>query len=610
MKYWKAYLTFVRPYTKWIILTLFIGILKFGIPSLLPLVQKYVVDDILMNGGMAAGQKVSQLLIVLGITLFLFVIVRGPVEYARQYFAQFITARILFDLRNRLYGHLQRLSLRYYQNTKVGEIISRFINDAEQTKNIVEVGMMNVWLDTFTLVFVLGFMFYLNPLLALVSIAIFPLYAIAVKVLYKRLKKLTKDRSAALAGIQAYLHERIQGISVIRSFALERHDRKKFEGINGKYLQKAMAHSRWNAWTFAIINTMTDIAPLLVIGYGGYQVIQGHLTLGTFVAFFGYLDRLYAPLKRLINSSTTLTQASASWERVLELLEEPYDMTDEPDAAVLPRGSHGLAFRNVWFRYQEQGQWVLKDISFAAAPGQTVAFVGMSGGGKSSLVGLIPRFYDIQKGEVIVGGRDVRQWTMESLRSGIGMVLQDNFLFSGSVRDNILFGRPDADEEAVTAAAKAANAHDFIMQLSSGYDTEVGERGVKLSGGQKQRIAIARVFLKDPPILILDEATSALDLESEHLIQQSLLQLAHSRTTLIVAHRLSTITHADQIIVMKDGEIAERGTHDELMAKPDGVYAQLYNIQNLTPVEVRLGNDGLGNDLRPPAPIVGRRGSY
>ncbi|WP_285860069.1 MULTISPECIES: ABC transporter ATP-binding protein [Paenibacillus] len=580
MKYWKAYFKFVKPYTKWIILTLIIGILKFGIPSLLPLVQKYVVDDILMNGAMDIEHKVSQLMIVLGITFVMFVIVRGPVEYARQYFAQFITAKILFDLRNKLYGHLQRLSLKYYQNTKVGEIISRFINDAEQTKNIVEVGMMNVWLDTFTLVFVLGFMFYLNPLLTLVSISIFPLYAIAVKVLYKRLKKLTKDRSAALAGIQAYLHERIQGISVIRSFALEKHDRKQFEAINGKYLNKAMAHSRWNAWTFAVINTLTDIAPLLVIGYGGYQVIQGHLTLGTFVAFFGYLDRLYAPLKRLINSSTILTQASASWERVLELLDEPYDMTDDQHAMQLPAGSHSVAFRNVWFKYQEQGSWVLKNISLQVNPGQTVAFVGMSGGGKSSLVGLIPRFYDIQKGSVIVGGKDVRQWTMESLRSKVGMVLQDNFLFSGTVRDNIMLGNPEADEEAVISAAKAANAHDFIMNLSQGYDTEVGERGVKLSGGQKQRIAIARVFLKDPSILILDEATSALDLESEHLIQQALQQLSKSRTTLIVAHRLSTITHADQIIVMKNGTVAERGTHEELMQK-DGVYSQLYNIQNL-----------------------------
>lgn len=581
MRQWKAYLTFVRPYSKWIILTLFIGILKFGIPSLLPMVQKYVVDDIILNQGINLEERISRLVVVLGASFFLFIIVRGPVEYARQYFAQLITARILFDLRNRLYGHLQRLSLRYYQNTKVGEMISRFINDAEQTKNIVEVGLMNVWLDLFTLVFVLGFMFYLNPLLALVSIAIFPLYAIAVKVLYKRLKKLTKDRSAALAGIQAYLHERIQGISVIRSFALERHDQRQFEGTNGKYLHKALAHSRWNAWTFAIINTLTDIAPLLVIGYGGYQVIQGHLTLGTFVAFFGYLDRLYAPLKRLINSSTILTQASASWERVQDLLEEPYDMTDAKDAAVLTEGSHGVAFRNVWFKYQEDGAWVLKNISLQVSPGQTVAFVGMSGGGKSSLVGLIPRFYDIQKGSLMVGGKDVRSWTMESLRSQVGMVLQDNFLFSGSVRDNILLGNPEAKEDAIIAAAKAANAHDFIMQLPQGYDTEVGERGVKLSGGQKQRIAIARVFLKDPPILILDEATSALDLESEHLIQQSLHQLSRSRTTLIVAHRLSTITHADLIVVMKNGSIAERGTHEELMAKEDGVYSHLYNIQNL-----------------------------
>lgn len=581
MKYWKAYFKFVKPYTKWIILTLVIGMLKFGIPSLLPLVQKYVVDDILLNQTLIVSDKISHLTILLGICLFLFIIVRGPVEYARQYFAQLITAKILFDLRNKLYSHLQRLSLKYYQNTKVGEVISRFINDAEQTKNIVEVGLMNIWLDMFTLVFVLGFMFYLNPLLTLVAIAVFPLYALAVQILYKRLKKLTKDRSAALAGIQAYLHERIQGISVIRSFALERHEGRQFERTNRRFLDKALAHSRWNAWTFAVINTLTDIAPLLVIGYGGYEVIQGNLTLGTFIAFFGYLDRLYAPLRRLISSSTVLTQASASWERVLELLEEPYDMTDSKDAAIMTNGKHSVAFHHVGFKYSEQGNWVLQDISLQVDPGQTVAFVGMSGGGKSSLVGLIPRFYDVQQGSITVGGKDVREWTMESLRNQVGMVLQDNFLFSGSVRDNILYGKPGASDEEVIAAAQSANAHEFILGLPDGYDTEVGERGVKLSGGQKQRIAIARVFLKDPSVLILDEATSALDLESEHLIQQSLQHLSQSRTTLIVAHRLSTITHADQIIVMKDGMIAERGTHEELMQREDGVYAQLYNIQNL-----------------------------
>ncbi len=580
----KTYFRFVKPYWGYILITVVIGIVKFGIPLTLPLILKYVVDHLLLNQTMPAADKYHQLTLIMIASLLVFVVLRSPIEYFRQYYAQLTTSKILYDIRNHLYMHIQKLSLRYYQNRKVGEIISRFINDVEQTKNIVETGLMNIWLDMFTLTIAIAVMFYLNPLLTLVSISIFPLYGLSVKILYKRLKALTKDRSQALAEVQGYLHERIQGIPVIRSFTLENFEAKRFDGKNRNFLNKALAQTRWNALTFSIINTLTDVAPILVIGYGAVEVINGNLTLGAFVAFFGYLERLYSPLRRIVNSSTVLTQAAASLERMVEFMNEPYDIVDAPDAYPLPAVKGKIEFDDVCFRYSDKSPDVLHRISLTIEPGQKIALVGMSGGGKSSLVGLLPRFYDIWQGAIRIDGHDIRGVTAISLREQIGMVLQDNFLFSGTVHDNILMGNPSAGEEEIIRAAKAANAHEFISELPNGYHTEIGERGVKLSGGQKQRVAIARVFLKNPSILILDEATSALDLESEHLIQKALDELARNRTTLIVAHRLSTITHADQIVLVENGTIKERGTHAQLM-RLNGGYARLFNVQQLSSKE-------------------------
>mgnify|MGYP001230976514 FL=1 len=575
----RRYMKFVKPYRWEILLTIFIGILKFAIPLFLPFLIKIVIDQVILSETLSAAEKTNQLFLYLGITAVLFFIIRPPVEYYRQYFAQNVSNKILFDIRQHIFGHLQKLSLRYYSNTRSGEVISRVINDVEQTKNFIMIGLMNAWLDIATILIAITIMLSMDVKLTLVTLIAFPFYAWSVKYFFGRLRGLTRERSQALADVQSYLHERIDGVNVIKSFALEDVERKNFDETNGRFLEKALNHSRWNAKAFAVVNTITDVAPLLVIAFAGYQVINGHLTIGTMVAFIAYIERLYSPLRRLVNSSTALTQSFASMDRIIELLDEPYDIVDKKDALPMNDLKGDVRFRQVDFGYNEH-ELVLKNIDFHIRPGETVAFVGMSGGGKSTIVSLIPRFFDVTNGAVEIDGIDVREMQARSLRNEIGIVMQDNILFSHSVKENILMGRPDATDEEVIAAAKLANAHDFIMNLPEGYDTPVGERGVKLSGGQKQRVAIARVFLKNPPMIILDEATSALDLESEALIQQSLDQLAKNRTTLIVAHRLSTITDADRIFVIDHGELKETGTHEELMKK-NGIYADLFRVQHL-----------------------------
>ncbi|ARK29030.1 Putative multidrug export ATP-binding/permease protein [Halalkalibacter krulwichiae] len=573
-------MAFVKPYWKEIIITILIGILKFGIPLLMPLVMMYVIDDIIFAEAMNQDEKITLLLQIMVIMFVIFVVIRPPVEYYRQYFAQWIGSKVLYDIRDQLFTHIQKLSLKFYSNRKVGEIISRVIHDVEQTKNFVITGLMNIWLDLITIIIAIIIMLNLNVWLTLVAISMFPFYGFSVKYFYARLRGLTRTRSQALAEVQGHLHERVQGMSVIRSFALEEHEQTQFAKRNTHFLNRAIDHTKWNAKTFAVVNTITDIAPLLVIFAAGYFVIIGNLEVGAMTAFVLYMERLYGPLRRLINSSTTLTQAIASMDRVFEFVDEKYDIEDEPQAKPLTRAKGQLEFRNVTFQYNEEDKPVLKNINLHISQGETIAFVGMSGGGKSTIISLIPRFYDVSLGQILLDGSDIRNYKVRTLRDNIGMVLQDNILFSDSVKQNILMGRPGATDEEVIAAAQAANAHEFILGLPKGYDTEVGERGVKLSGGQKQRVAIARVFLKNPPILIFDEATSALDLESEHFIQEALEKLAKDRTTFIVAHRLSTITHADRIVVIENGEIVEEGSHEELM-KREGSYKKLFDVQQL-----------------------------
>lgn len=576
----KRYLQFVKPYKYRIFATIIVGIIKFGIPMLIPLLIKYAIDGVINNHALTTDEKVHHLTIAIGIALFIFVIVRPPVEFIRQYLAQWTSNKILYDIRKKLYNHLQALSARFYANNQVGQVISRVINDVEQTKDFILTGLMNIWLDCITIIIALSIMFFLDVKLTLAALFIFPFYILTVYVFFGRLRKLTRERSQALAEVQGFLHERVQGISVVKSFAIEDNEAKNFDKKNTNFLIRALKHTRWNAYSFAAINTVTDIGPIIVIGVGAYLAISGSITVGTLAAFVGYLELLFGPLRRLVASFTTLTQSFASMDRVFQLIDEDYDIKNGVGAQPIEIKQGRIDIDHVSFQYNDNEAPILKDINLSIEKGETVAFVGMSGGGKSTLINLIPRFYDVTSGQILIDGHNIKDFLTGSLRNQIGLVQQDNILFSDTVKENILLGRPTATDEEVVEAAKMANAHDFIMNLPQGYDTEVGERGVKLSGGQKQRLSIARIFLNNPPILILDEATSALDLESESIIQEALDVLSKDRTTLIVAHRLSTITNADKIVVIENGHIVETGTHHELIAK-QGAYEHLYSIQNL-----------------------------
>jgi subfamily B ATP-binding cassette protein MsbA len=496
--------------------------------------------------------------------------------------------RMLFDLRRRLYRHLQRLSLRYYETQQTGRIMSRVLYDVDVVNSILGGSLLHVITSTITLVAVLAYMLVWNWQLGLIAVVILPLYAANFTLFRRRLRSAAADAQERYSGIYGILSERISGAKIVKSFVRERSEARRFVSEIRENLALSMRVQRLSILMGIGSEFIAGTATVAILYLGGRMVILGQgFHVGDLVAYNMYMGMLYGPITTLIQSNTTITQVMNAIERIFETLDSVPEVRESKDAVALPEVQGRVEFDHVNFAY-EPGQMVLEDIHFVAEPGRMIALVGPSGGGKSTLVNLIPRFYDPVDGRLLIDGHDIRELKLNTLRRHIGIVLQETFLFSGTIRENIRYGKADATDEEIVAAAKAANADEFIMEFPEGYETEMGERGVRLSGGQRQRITIARAILRNPKILILDEATSSLDSESEALIQQALDKLMANRTTFVIAHRLSTVMNADEILVIEDGRIVERGTHAEL-AEAGGTYERLCRVQFKQSEEVLAG---------------------
>jgi ABC-type multidrug transport system fused ATPase/permease subunit len=476
-----------------------------------------------------------------------------------------------------LYGYLQRLSLSFFERTSTGELMSRVANDVEALENFVTHGVILTTIDLLRLVGATVMLLVLDWRLALVVLALLPFIAIALRRFNQRARPIYRQARDRLGDINARLQDNLAGIRVIQAFGREDKELERFRDVSDDYYrQRVRAIRTWSTF-FPALSFVAAAGGTLVLGAGAWMVINKQLSLGTLVAFMAYITSFYDPLRRLTEVDNTFQQAIAAGERIFELLDEEPEIQDAADAVMLEEIEGDVVFDDVHFRYGS-GDEILHDVEFHMAPGEVVALVGPSGAGKTSIASLLCRFYDPIHGCILVDGHDLRNLQVKSLREHVAVVLQDTFLFNSTVRDNLLYGKPDASEEEMVAAAKAAYAHEFIAQLPQGYDTEIGERGVKLSGGQKQRLALARAILADPRILILDEATSSVDAEAEYLIQQALDEVLKGRTALVIAHRLSTIRNADKIIALEEGRIREVGDHHELLAR-GGLYSQLYQRQ-------------------------------
>ena len=541
-----------------------------------PWILKLIIDKALPN------KDIRLLMELLGVFTALFLL-RAWLTMVRNRVLQHAAMRLVCDLRIRLFAHLQTLSLRYFDDNQTGETVSRVSQDTGEVYTLTNGFLINLIADSVTVVVVVGFLFYVNWRLAAATCAVMPLFVI--NYLYNRRKMREESRAHRKNWdrVMGFLHEKVSSARVIKSFVREQGEITTFaSGINADFFNYSRIVMR-NTKLAVIADLLGSVGALIVLGYGGLLVIRGQMGVGTLVAFNAYIAYVFPPIVRFVDLATIFQRAITGLENVFKLLDTKPEVADLESAPALPVLRGEVEFRNVSFDYDMQaarpgGPRTLRDVSFLVPAGRVAAIVGPSGSGKTTIINLLARFYDPASGEVLVDGYDLRKASADSFRRQIGIVLQENVLFSGTLEDNLKYGKPEATREEIISAAKTANAHDFIVALPDGYSTVVGERGAQMSGGQRQRVAIARAILKDPRILIFDEATSALDLASERLIQEAMERVMRGRTTFVIAHRLSTIQKADLILVMDHGRLAERGTHAELLAL-GGLYARLHALQ-------------------------------
>ncbi|MBV9069122.1 MAG: ATP-binding cassette domain-containing protein [Acidobacteria bacterium] len=510
------------------------------------------------------------------VALFIVIVLRALASFFSEYAFQKVGLSTVRDLRNQLYERIIFQSHRFFSERSTGEMVSRVVSDADAIQAAVSTRMGDLFQESLTLFFLLCYVFWTNPELALITFIVAPVMVYPVVHFGRRLRGTTHRSQERMADMATLLEETIRGVRIVKAFTMERFEIGRFHLATKRHLSSNLKAQKIQALSSPVMDFVTGFGALAIFAYASHRIANGTLSMGALMAYIAALAAMYQPIKKLNKVNLSVNTALSAAERVFRMLDIPNEVEDKPAAGSIAAVGSGIRYENVSFQYQAEP--VLREVDLTIAPGEIVAIVGGSGAGKSTFVNLLPRFYDVNGGRITVDGRDIRDVSLSSLRGLMGLVTQEVVLFNDTVRNNIAYGRGDAEEARVIEAAKAANAHDFISALPNGYDTEIGESGVLLSGGQRQRLAIARALFKDPPILILDEATSALDTESERLVQGALERLMQGRTTLVIAHRLSTIRSADKIVVLDRGAIVESGAHDELLARR-GVYRKLYDLQ-------------------------------